>query len=187
MQLFSVLQLYLFAVGKIGDSNESNTKDVTPLKRFYVDGNNLLGHKGTPKNRHDVAEKLKSVKGAEIVVVFDGVKEGPKETIIDTFGDLALLRQVALGEGISADSYIQEEIQDLLRSKMTRARIEVVTADRLLRRQVLDMKPIVRGVINPVVFWKRYRPRLTGLKSNFVNNNLPKEQDETSTSEKSDE
>lgn len=180
MKLLSLIHVYLFAVGKQNNDVAHPINDdasTSTLKRFYVDGNNLMGHKGTPKHRQDVAEKLKSVKGAEIVVVYDGSKKegGEKDIKVEAF-DTSLFSQVELGAGMSADDFIQQEIQDMLKT-MPRAKIEVVTADRLLRRQVLDMKPVVRGVINPVVFWKRYRPRLTGLKSNYVNNNLPHTED----------
>jgi hypothetical protein len=43
--------------------------------------------------------------------------------------------------------------------------VQVVTADRKLRQRILNIKPMkVRGVINPVTFWKRYLPRLCGMK-----------------------
>jgi hypothetical protein len=190
------------------DSIVSTTTTTTitniPTKRFYVDGNNLMGHKGTPKNPQEIANQLRNVTSTEIILVFDGPKKKeqsktsqnkieadddstpspPATTTTTTTTQIrsdqgALFRQVYLGQGLLTDDYIKQDIQELLLQMRTSSKrsdtilipkvVEVVTADRILRREVLTMKPIVRGVINPVVFWKRYRPRLTGLKSNYQN------------------
>jgi hypothetical protein len=74
MKLVSFLHTsYLLALG-------CNQQDAA-FKRFYVDGNNLLGAKGSPKQREAVAQKLMPVQGTEIVLVFDGNKDGEKERV----------------------------------------------------------------------------------------------------------
>jgi hypothetical protein len=146
MKLLPLLQAALFAVGR-----QPTT--------WMIDGNNVLAHKGTPIDRDVLAQKLGPIRGAEeIVLVFDG-RPGEATSVVSE----GTLRRVSLGEGLSADDYIQQEIIDLLET-IPRRRIQVVTADRELRRSVLEQKPIVRGVVNPVTFWRRYLPRLCGLK-----------------------
>jgi hypothetical protein len=94
-------------------------------------------------------------------------------TRIETNGSF---QKVLLGDGLLADDYILDEIQLLFQPHATASEdqqrraqksiIQVVTADRKLRSEILNIKqPIkVRGVVNPVTFWKRYLPRLCGLK-----------------------
>jgi hypothetical protein len=129
---------------------------------WYVDGNNVVSHKGTPRDTDAVAVDLQQIRGAEaVVLVLDGTKGQATETFSSEgteFFQLSLL-----GEGISADDFIFDEIQ---RAVVLRpdTRVQVVTADRELRRRVLAIKPMVRDVVNPVTFWRRYWPRLCGLK-----------------------
>lgn len=118
----------------------------------------VLGYKGTPRDSNQVAEKLKQIKGVEsVVLVFDGKKGGSPETHVSTDGFFQL---VALGEGISADDYIEGQAK----LASVDERVQVVTADRDLRRKVLSVKPAVKNVVNPLTFWKRYLPRLCGYK-----------------------
>ena len=132
---------------------------------WFIDGNNLMGHKGTPRSRESIAEKVKPIQAAErVVLVFDGTK-GQSE---DTVHDEGIFKSVFLREGISADDYILDEIKAMIPLR-PRRKVQVVTADRALRRKVLETKPIVYGVVNPVVFWKRYLPRLCGLKNDYTN------------------
>ena len=128
---------------------------------WFVDGNNLMGHRGTCKDSNTLAETLKPIQGAEaVILVLDGRKSGTAETSIDSDGTF---QKVSLGEGMSSDDFILHEIATL-RDTDHLKRIQVVTADRKLRRLVLDIKPVVRGVVNPVTFWRRYLPRLCGYK-----------------------
>lgn len=126
---------------------------------WFIDGNNLLGHRGTPKDAGALAKKLLPVRAASVVLVLDG-RQGVAETAIDVTGSFQL---VALGEGMSADDYIVDQIKAMVGGK-PRKRVQVVTADRQLRCSVLDIKPVVRAVVNPLTFWKRYLPRLSGMK-----------------------
>ena len=128
---------------------------------WFIDGNNLIGHKGTPKSAAKIQEKLELILGAEgIVLVLDG-KEAEETTT--TTGTTGAFRKVVTAKSSSADDYILQEIERLCDSN-PRPKIQVVTADRELRRKALDSRPVVKGVVNPVVFWKRYLPRLTGTK-----------------------
>jgi hypothetical protein len=128
---------------------------------WFVDGNNLLGHKGTPRNATVLAEKLADIKSARsVVLVLDG-KTGLDETRVEERGDI--FQMVSLQQGLSADDYILDQL-DMIRRTNHNCRIEVVTADRKLRKQILAIKPVVKGVVNPVVFWRRYLPRLCGYK-----------------------
>jgi hypothetical protein len=97
-------------------------------------------------------------------------------TNIEVLNPYGTLQKITLGTGILADDYILNEIRNMgitttittttsLTSMNIRNIVQVVTADRKLRQQVLAMKPNkIKGVINPVTFWKRYVPRLCGLK-----------------------
>ena len=144
---------------------------------YFIDGSNTMGHKGTPRDRETIAEKLKPIEQASsdlsVILVWDGLK-GQSETIVvdseHTNSRRSDFQIVALAEGMSADDYILESLQELKDSHNAgQSSVQVVTADRELRRQVLRLKPVAKGVINPVVFWKRYRPRLSGMKSDYKN------------------
>lgn len=131
---------------------------------WFIDGNNLLGHRGTPKDPDTLAQKLQPIRGAEaVILVLDG-RPGA-ETSTETTG---AFQRVNLGEGSSADDYILGEIRARNRPNAPRqeqsTRVQVVTADRKLRKAVLGIKPIVKDVVNPVTFWRRYLPRLCGYK-----------------------
>lgn len=138
-----------FAVGK-----------KSTLTTWFIDGNNLMGHRGTPKDPDTIANKLQPIQGADaVILVFDGGKGDTTRT-----ESLGSFQRISLGEDdVSADDYILREIKALM-DELPRRRVDVVTADRDLRRRVLASKPIVRSVVNPVTFWRRYLPRLSGLK-----------------------
>ena len=102
------------------------------------------------------------------------------ETTIEILNTYGTFQKVTLGTGMLADDYILNEIRAMehtnrhnpttttTTSSLSTSRnvVQVVTADRKLRQQVLAIKPNkVKGVINPVTFWKRYVPRLCGLKN----------------------
>lgn len=114
------------------------------------------------------------------------------ETTIEILNPYGTFQRVTLGTGLLADDYILNEIramehhknmnvlssltieidqnhhpiQSTITTLTSRNIVQVVTADRKLRQQVLAIKPNkVKGVINPVTFWKRYIPRLCGLKN----------------------
>lgn len=127
---------------------------------WFIDGNNLLGHKGTARDATVLSEKLKAVQNANsVTLVLDG-KTGLVDTRIEEQG---IFQKVSLKEGISADDYILDQLETIRRTDH-KSRVEIVTADRKLRKQVLGIKPVVKGVVNPVVFWRRYLPRLCGYK-----------------------
>jgi hypothetical protein len=173
---------------------------------WYIDGYNVLGHSGTPKDVTVLTEKLQQIQPATntVILVLDGKKVSRSSSSTDTgtttvdTNDVieakstpsvaatttkievnGTFQKVVLGDGLLADDYILNEIQSLCQSDNTRldeqqqqqrrfqkSIIQVVTADRQLRNEVLNIKqPIkVRGVVNPVTFWKRYLPRLCGMK-----------------------
>lgn len=146
MKLFGLIHTALLVVGK---------KPTT----WFIDGNNLLGHKGTTNSRDVLAERLKPIESAEsVVLVFDG---RPGETVNEKFE--GNFRLIELGEGMSTDDFILNEIKDIAATSKVR-RVQVVTADRQLRRLALASRPSVKGVINPVTFWRKYLPRMSGLK-----------------------
>jgi hypothetical protein len=126
---------------------------------WFLDGNNIIGQKGTPRDSKILVEKLKPTAYAEtVVLVFDG-KPDAKRTI-ETEG---LFQHVQLEEGMSADDFILEEIAALsAASKVNRAKL--VTADKGLRRIALGIRPTVKSVLNPLTFWKKHRLRMSGLK-----------------------
>ena len=145
-----------------------------------------MGHKGTPRDRQAIADKLQPVEQASsdlhILLIWDGVPGKDSVSVVpesvqdeDLGGDTTSVFQVvSLAEGMTTDDWIMEQLV-FLKQSAPFARVQVVTADRALRRRVLETKPIVKGVVNPVVFWRRYRPRLTGLKSDY--SNVPKNEE----------
>ena len=139
---------------------------------WIIDGNNLMGHKGTPRDRPTISQKLQDIQqtdsASRVILVFDG-HEDFQETKIDVRGPNNMFECVELAAGMDADAYILQQIRELMQVTTARKCVQVVTADRKLRKQVLETKPIVKGVVNPVVFWKRYRPRLCGFKSDYSN------------------
>jgi hypothetical protein len=171
---------------------------VKGLNIWYIDGYNVLGHSGTPKDVASLTEKLQKMQPTtnSVILVLDGKKirssQGNSDSAesstasedVDASASTATTRietngsfqKVLLGDGLLADDYILDEIQLLFQPHATASEdqqrraqksiIQVVTADRKLRSEILNIKqPIkVRGVVNPVTFWKRYLPRLCGLK-----------------------
>jgi len=164
--------------GRGGRTRRTRTSNKTDGQRltWFVDGDNLWGSRGVSKDREVMRDKLRQVRNADgVYLVFDGKGRGLTENVVDATSDPPL-RIISLAEGTTADDYIYDEIKSLLHptsttsatkqaSSSSGARVQVVTADRKLRRRVLGIKPrIVRNVINPVTFWRRYLPRLTGSK-----------------------
>jgi len=147
-----------------------------------------MGHKGTPRDREVIAEKLRPVQDAssnlDVILVWDGrqgqaevtVEKENEQVSMESMPSGSMFQVVSLAEGMSTDDYILDQLEEMKSSEMGKhaaSSVQVVTADRALRRKVLATKPVVRGVVNPVVFWRRYRPRLTGMKSDYANE--PKE------------
>jgi hypothetical protein len=95
----------------------------------------------------------------DVVLIFDSHRGEGDDMKVAKDGKFST---VIMGEGKTADDYILEEIESSKTSGS--AFVQVVTADRDLRRKALETRSVVRRVINPAVFWRRYRPRLTGLK-----------------------
>lgn len=157
MRLFSSIVVLLFALGR---------KQLKLI--WFIDGNNLLGHLGVPKDASKIKKSLEPVHADGVYLIFDG-KKGVENKNVEVFG---VLKVISLEEGKSADDYIHDEIRQILESRKIAAarhaeavQVQVVTADRELRRRVLGIKPrIVRNVINPTTFWRRYLPRISGLK-----------------------
>lgn len=149
MKLLILLQPLLLAVGK-------------KPTHWFIDGNNLLAHANTAKDRDALVGKLHGIQGTEeLTLVFDG-RPG-EETVVSQDGNL---RTVSLGEGLESDDYIHDEILKFREDPTVRRknRVNLVSADRGLRKKALSFKPIVRTVINPVTFFRRYLPRMKGLK-----------------------
>mmetsp|Transcript_21109 Transcript_21109/g.48730 ORF Transcript_21109/g.48730 Transcript_21109/m.48730 type:complete len:182 (+) Transcript_21109:268-813(+) len=131
---------------------------------WFIDGYNLMGHRGVTKGKTLLIDRLKDIKArdADVVVVFDG-----------KFGDGAftskkMLRDdfavVTTAEGLTADDYILQEMQ-AIRDTGLAHNCRVVTGDRKLRKQSLLTRPVCKGVVNPRVFWRRYRARMSGYKN----------------------
>mmetsp|Transcript_48133 Transcript_48133/g.58051 ORF Transcript_48133/g.58051 Transcript_48133/m.58051 type:complete len:93 (+) Transcript_48133:259-537(+) len=76
---------------------------------------------------------------------------------------------VVTGWEESADDYIVKALKET----DTASKVYVVTADRELRRRARNFRRNVVSV-NPVKFWKKYRPRLSMMKSTYENNGLQK-------------
>jgi hypothetical protein len=72
-------------------------------------------------------------------------------------------RTVQLEEGKIADDFIMEEIYAIGKLGKNK-RVKLVTADKKLRAMALATRPTVKSVVNPVVFWRKYLPRMSGQK-----------------------
>jgi hypothetical protein len=154
MRFLSLLNAYLLAMtGTRIRPKAGNT--------WLIDGNNLIGHKlGVTKDVDLITDKLSAIRGQEsVVLILDGRKgmESPHVLESGTF------QRISLAEGVSADEYILQQLETMIHNQEER-RVQVVTADRKLRAAALRMKPVIKGVVNPVTFWKRYLPRLAGMK-----------------------
>jgi hypothetical protein len=70
---------------------------------WFIDGNNVIGHRGTPKDQDALFQKIEPICAADstVFLVFDG-KEGVKEQVTDS----NTIYRVNLLPGISADDYI---------------------------------------------------------------------------------
>lgn len=150
-----------------------------PEKVWYIDANNVLGHRGTPRDPDALTRQLKqivtSTSELRVVVVFDGNptssgsdrQDGDAVTSSSSSADQVddRFQSISLGSGVSADDFILSDIKSLQdrHQNVRSVRVQVVTADRDLRRKVREY-PAVRGVVNPVTFWRRYLPRLAGAK-----------------------
>ena len=157
MKLLIPIVVHLLAVGSRPKVKQT----------WYIDGNNLLGHKGTPKEPDALTQKLQLIQGVEqVILVLDGRPN--TETEIVEYGGDSLLQRVNLGQGLSADDWILQHIEDNNQPNAPRrdqtTRVQVVTADRKLRQRIRSIKPIVKDVVNPVTFWRRYLPRMSGFK-----------------------
>lgn len=152
-------------------SSSAAARSPSPLMgRFYavddrillVDGDNLMSHRKVTKGRDELAAKLTGIRGMRTVIVFDGRRGEASSTsgsdpqvVVTSGGD---------DEGVdreTADDWIERAIDEA-----TQSRIEVVTADRRLREIAHSCKA---KTINPAKFWRRYLPRLKGLKTDYSN------------------
>ena len=126
---------------------------------WLIDGNNFLGQKGTPRDPEILAGKLKHIaSGEELVLVFDGRPGESRNELSE-----GNFRHVKLEEGMSADDFILEEIRAIA-ADSKKNRVKLVTADKRLRSFALDTRPTVKSVVNPKTFWRKYFPRMSGMK-----------------------
>jgi len=106
-----------------------------------------------------LTEKLKPIATLEpVILVFDG-RPGVERSETEEGN----FRRVQLEEGMSSDDFILEEIT-AIGSEAKENRVKLVTADKRLRSKALQKGQVVKSVVNPVTFWKKYRPRMGGLK-----------------------
>eukprot|EP00536_Pseudo-nitzschia_multiseries_P005190 jgi/Psemu1/323782/estExt_fgenesh1_pg.C_940019 len=141
---------------------------------WLIDGNNFLGQRGVhglPRDGDKLAEKLLAISGTEgsssipndVLLVFDGRKDVDLER---TDSELSpSFTKVQLQHGTIADDFLVEQIKQIREEDPSR-RVKLVTADKRLRAQALNIRPTVKQVVNPKVFWKKYVPRLSGQKKN---------------------
>jgi YacP-like NYN domain len=145
---------------------------------WYLDGYNLLAHKGTCRKDPDVLLKhllpiTQSRTGNSqrtVYLVLDSHEEHATTTLhamdcddTDNASKTDQLVQVVVRAEESADAFIVRHVTQLPPGLH---RVHVVTADRELRQRVLQQQGRSNQiqVIHPVTFWKRYLPRLSGLK-----------------------
>jgi len=131
---------------------------------LFVDGNNLMAHRKVTKGRDELAAKLAGIRPAEVTLVFDG-KRGEAESVSVTRDPRVVVTRGGDETGEdreTADDWIARQLDAASRD----VQIEVVTADRNLRR-ISHMAKV--KTINPAKFWRRYLPRIKGLKNDYAN------------------
>ena len=153
--------------------NQSSAKTKRPVS-WLIDGNNFLGQRGVhglPRDGDKLAEKLIQISGKQggsstpndVVLVFDGRKDVDTERTDIRLNENFI--KVQLKHGTIADDFLLDEIEKIRLEDPTR-RVKLVTADKRLRASALDIRPTVKQVVNPKVFWKKYVPRMSGQKKN---------------------
>jgi hypothetical protein len=153
--------------------NQSSAKTKRPVS-WLIDGNNFLGQRGVhglPRDGDKLAEKLIQISGKQggsstpndVVLVFDGRKDVDTERTDMQLNENFI--KVQLKHGTIADDFLLDEIEKIRLEDPTR-RVKLVTADKRLRASALDIRPTVKQVVNPKVFWKKYVPRMSGQKKN---------------------
>lgn len=155
--------------------NHVSSKTKRPTT-WLIDGNNFLGQRGVhglPRDGDKLAEKLLPISGkeggsstpSEVMLVFDGRKDIDTERTMSKLGDS--FTKVQLEHGTIADNFLIEEMEEIRKQDPSR-RVKLVTADKRLRAHALSIRPTVKQVVNPKVFWKKYVPRMSGQKKNFT-------------------
>lgn len=131
---------------------------------MLIDGDNLMAHRKVTKGRDELAAKLAGIRGIRAIIVFDGRRGeaasdiGSNPRVVVTYGG-----EDETGEDReTADEWIGRELDGVPH----RALVEVVTADRNLRRLAHASKV---KTINPSKFWRRYLPRIKGEKNDYRN------------------
>jgi hypothetical protein len=153
--------------------NHVSSKTKRPTT-WLIDGNNFLGQRGVhglPRDGDKLAEKLLPISGKqggsstpnEVLLVFDGRRDVDLERTQSSLGDS--FTKVQLEHGTIADDFLIDEIREIQAADPSR-RVKLVTADKRLRAQALNIRPTVKQVVNPKVFWKKYVPRMSGQKKN---------------------
>jgi len=153
--------------------NQVSAKTKRPTT-WLIDGNNFLGQRGVqglPRDGDKLAEKLLPISGRmggsstpnEVMLVFDGRRDVDTERTTNQVGDS--FTKVNLEHGTIADTFLIEEME-AIRERDPSRRVKLVTADKRLRAQALGIRPTVKQVVNPKVFWKKYVPRMSGKKTN---------------------
>jgi hypothetical protein len=130
---------------------------------YIIDGNNLLHSKGIPRQADVLTEKLKPTATTDtVILVFDG-RPGLERSEIEEGN----FRRVQLEEGMSSDDFILDEITSI-GADSKENRVKLVTADKRLRSKALSKGQVVKSVVNPITFWKKHRPRMSGFKNTYT-------------------
>lgn len=140
-------------------------RQYTPADRItFIDGNNLMTQRKVTKGRDELAAKIAGCRQGQMVLVFDG-REGEAESASDGADPRVVITRGS-AEGKPRETADEWIIREIGIAQESYARIECVTADRALRREchLANVK-----TINPSKWWRRYLPRLKGLKSDYRN------------------
>lgn len=155
MNLHSAVVAALLAVA------HDNRKSPVASTTWLVDGDNVLGRTGTPDDEAVLVDRLAPAASRDALeLVFDGREGGATERREEVRGRFRLVR---LEAGVSTDDYVLERAEEIAATSR-KHRVKLVTQDRALRRAALAKRPTVGKVVDPITFWRRYVPRMAGLK-----------------------
>eukprot|EP00934_Nitzschia_sp_Nitz4_P000769 Nitzschia sp. Nitz4//scaffold133_size116822//68936//69442//NITZ4_003810-RA/size116822-processed-gene-0.62-mRNA-1//-1//CDS//3329535405//769//frame0 len=112
-----------------------------------------------PSQAAMVTERLQRIQSQPCTVVF----RGQKDVTSDQTQTVGSFQRIDLAYQAQVTDYLLERIAQV-QQEHKKNRVYLVTADKKLRQAALAIKPTLKHVVNPRVFWRRQFPRLSGIR-----------------------